>query len=87
MDQTEKSNLSRQFLFRDTDINSPKSTTAVRAVTAMSLAFHAVTYESKVRVCLRHYVEVRSDDVRVPTQCLYSKPGRSATRKQLLQLL
>jgi ubiquitin-activating enzyme E1 len=34
MDQIEKSNLSRQFLFRNTDINRPKSTTAVRAVTA-----------------------------------------------------
>jgi hypothetical protein len=33
--QIEKSNLSRQFLFRNTDINRPKSTTAVRAVTAM----------------------------------------------------
>ena len=29
MDQIEKSNLSRQFLFRNTDINTPKSTTAV----------------------------------------------------------
>jgi molybdopterin/thiamine biosynthesis adenylyltransferase len=50
MDQIEKSNLSRQFLFRNTDINRPKSTTAVRAVTAMNPAFHAVAYESKVRV-------------------------------------
>jgi hypothetical protein len=49
MVQIEKSNLSRRFLFRNTDINRPKSTTAVRAVTAMSLAFHAVAYESKVR--------------------------------------
>jgi hypothetical protein len=87
MDQTEKSNLSRQFLFRNTDINRPKSTTAVRAVTAMSLAFHAVAYESKVRVCLRHYVEVRSDDVRVSTRCLYLNPGRSETRNQLLKQL
>ena len=48
MDQIEKSNLSRQFLFRNTDINCPKSTTAVRAVTAMNSSFHAVAYESKV---------------------------------------
>jgi ubiquitin-activating enzyme E1 len=50
MDQIEKSNLSRQFLFRNTDINRPKSTTAVRAVTAMNPAFHAVAFESKVRI-------------------------------------
>jgi ubiquitin-activating enzyme E1 len=59
MDQIEKSNLSRQFLFRNTDINRPKSTTAVRAVTAMNPAFHAVAYESKVRVlapCILHTV-------------------------------
>lgn len=48
MDQIEKSNLSRQFLFRNTDINCPKSTTAVRAVTAMNAAFNAVAFESKV---------------------------------------
>jgi len=48
MDQIEKSNLSRQFLFRNTDINSPKSTTAVFAVKAMNPAFNATAYESKV---------------------------------------
>ena len=48
MDQIEKSNLSRQFLFRNTDINCPKSTTAVKAVTAMNPSFRAVAYESKV---------------------------------------
>jgi ubiquitin-activating enzyme E1 len=48
MDQIEKSNLSRQFLFRNTDINSPKSTTAVRAVKAMNPALNGVAYESKV---------------------------------------
>jgi molybdopterin/thiamine biosynthesis adenylyltransferase len=60
MDQIEKSNLSRQFLFRNTDINRPKSTTAVRAVTAMNPAFHAVAYESKVRVlapCISYCTE------------------------------
>jgi ubiquitin-activating enzyme E1 len=50
MDQIEKSNLSRQFLFRNTDISRPKSATAVRAVTAINPAFHTVAYESKVRV-------------------------------------
>lgn len=48
MDQIEKSNLSRQFLFRNTDINHPKSTTAARAVTVMNPAFRTVAYESKV---------------------------------------
>ena len=36
MDHIEKSNLSRQFLFRNSDISSPKSTTSVRAVVAMN---------------------------------------------------
>ena len=36
MDQIEKSNLSRQFLFRNTDISLPKSTTSVRAVKSMN---------------------------------------------------
>lgn len=48
MDQIEKSNLSRQFLFRNTDINSPKSTTAVRAVKEMNANFNGIAYESKV---------------------------------------
>jgi hypothetical protein len=40
----------RVIELRNTDINRPKSTTAVRAVTAMNPAFYAVAYESKVRV-------------------------------------
>jgi len=48
MDRIEKSNLSRQFLFRNSDINQPKSTTAARAVTSMNPAFNAVAYENKV---------------------------------------
>ena len=36
MDQIEKSNLSRQFLFRNSDISKPKSTTSVRAVAQMN---------------------------------------------------
>lgn len=47
MDQIEKSNLSRQFLFRNADINQLKSTTAVRAVKAMNPSFQATSYEHK----------------------------------------
>lgn len=48
MDQIEKSNLSRQFLFRNTDINRPKSTTAIRAVRDMNAAFQGQAHEMKV---------------------------------------
>jgi ubiquitin-activating enzyme E1 len=36
MDQIEKSNLSRQFLFRNSDISKSKSTTSVTAVAQMN---------------------------------------------------
>ena len=42
MDQIEKSNLSRQFLFRNTDINHPKSTTAAKAVKNMNNSINAI---------------------------------------------
>lgn len=48
MDRIEKSNLSRQFLFRSSDINRPKSTTAARAVSVMNPAFNASALENKV---------------------------------------
>eukprot|EP01038_Epipyxis_sp_PR26KG_P008482 gene8482-11465_t len=48
MDQIEKSNLSRQFLFRNTDINCPKSTTAVNAVKRMNPYLNAIACEHKV---------------------------------------
>ena len=48
MDKIEKSNLSRQFLFRNSDINHPKSTTAIRAVKAMNPQLNGIAYENKV---------------------------------------
>lgn len=48
MDRIEKSNLSRQFLFRATDINQLKSETAVKAAKVMNPALHAVAYETKM---------------------------------------
>lgn len=48
MDHIEKSNLSRQFLFRNADINHPKSATASRAVKAINPAMHIRPYENKV---------------------------------------
>ena len=48
MDQIERSNLSRQFLFRNTDIGKLKSSTAVYAVQQMSPQFKACVYESRV---------------------------------------
>jgi ubiquitin-activating enzyme E1 len=48
MDSIEKSNLSRQFLFRNKDINKQKSTTAINAVTVMNPQFHGQALEQKV---------------------------------------
>jgi ubiquitin-activating enzyme E1 len=48
MDLIEKSNLSRQFLFRNKDINNPKSLTAVKAAMHMNPHFQANSYELKV---------------------------------------
>jgi ubiquitin-activating enzyme E1 len=48
MDHIEKSNLSRQFLFRNSDINHPKSAVACRAAKAMNPGLNAVPYENKV---------------------------------------
>jgi ubiquitin-activating enzyme E1 len=48
MDQIERSNLSRQFLFRNTNIGHLKSDTAVNAVKAMNPAFQALAYDKKV---------------------------------------
>ncbi|RYY70332.1 hypothetical protein EON63_22740 [archaeon] len=48
MDHIEKSNLSRQFLFRNEDINKPKSITAARAVTRMNPRIRLSPMEQKV---------------------------------------
>ena len=48
MDQIELSNLSRQFLFRSTDINKPKSRTAARAVQNINPEMKITAYELKV---------------------------------------
>eukprot|EP00968_Pinguiococcus_pyrenoidosus_P028865 scaffold8168_cov239-Pinguiococcus_pyrenoidosus.AAC.4 len=48
MDRIERSNLSRQFLFRSTDIGQPKSCTAAAAAKRMNPELHVTAYESKV---------------------------------------
>jgi ubiquitin-activating enzyme E1 len=48
MDRIEKSNLSRQFLFRNTDINEFKSATAARAAIEMNPNMNVVSYQEKV---------------------------------------
>ena len=48
MDTIEKSNLNRQFLFRPTDINKLKSTTAGEKVKEMNPGFKVKTYETRV---------------------------------------
>jgi ubiquitin-activating enzyme E1 len=48
MDTIEKSNLNRQFLFRQSDINTLKSTTACEKAKIMNPRFNVKSYESKV---------------------------------------
>lgn len=48
MDNIEKSNLSRQFLFRATDIGRAKSITAAKAAREMNPQMNTVAYELKV---------------------------------------
>jgi len=48
MDRIEKSNLSRQFLFRNSDINEFKSTTAAKAAKSMNSDMNIVPYQEKV---------------------------------------
>ena len=48
MDRIERSNLSRQFLFRNTDIGESKAGTAVRAIGSMNSAVKCEFFEAKV---------------------------------------
>ena len=48
MDRIEKSNLSRQFLFRASDIGKAKSTCAMEAARAMNPSFAGIAYETRV---------------------------------------
>uniref|UniRef100_A0A7S1Z3V9 E1 ubiquitin-activating enzyme n=2 Tax=Ditylum brightwellii TaxID=49249 RepID=A0A7S1Z3V9_9STRA len=48
MDRIEKSNLSRQFLFRNSDINAFKSSTAANAAKRMNPDINIVSYQEKV---------------------------------------
>jgi ubiquitin-activating enzyme E1 len=48
MDRIEKSNLSRQFLFRPNDIGAAKSVVAARAAGQMNAALKVCAYESRV---------------------------------------
>ena len=48
MDRIERSNLSRQFLFRNSDIGKSKSETAVKAIKRMNPAMQCEHFEVKV---------------------------------------
>lgn len=48
MDSIERSNLNRQFLFRNTDIGKPKSVTAANAIKAMNSSVKIIPQQNKV---------------------------------------
>ncbi|EOD15040.1 hypothetical protein EMIHUDRAFT_459406 [Emiliania huxleyi CCMP1516] len=48
MDQIERSNLNRQFLFRPSDLGAPKSTAAAAKCAQLNPAFRAVAHEAAV---------------------------------------
>eukprot|EP00978_Attheya_sp_CCMP212_P008578 scaffold20176_cov62-Attheya_sp.AAC.2 len=54
MDRIEKSNLSRQFLFRNTDINEFKSACAAKAAVTMNSDMKIVPYQEKVCADTEH---------------------------------
>jgi len=54
MDRIEKSNLSRQFLFRNTDIDHFKSTTAANAAKVMNPDLNITSYQEKVAADTEH---------------------------------
>lgn len=54
MDRIEKSNLSRQFLFRNADIDKFKSTTAATAAKVMNSALNITPYQEKVAADTEH---------------------------------
>jgi ubiquitin-activating enzyme E1 len=55
MDAIERSNLNRQFLFRNKDIGSLKSTAASAAVKQMNENLHIVAHSNKVGPEMEHY--------------------------------
>jgi len=54
MDRIEKSNLSRQFLFRNTDINHFKSTCAARSAQEMNPSLNITAYQDKAASDTEH---------------------------------
>ena len=58
-DLIEKSNLNRQFLFRDKDIQKPKSTTAARSALNINQSLRIVAHQNKVgpQTELSHYTD------------------------------
>ena len=53
-DQIEKSNLSRQFLFRNTDVGNPKSATAAAAAVVMNPSFNVKALQERVAPNTEH---------------------------------
>ncbi len=56
-DSIRKSNLNRQFLFRLSDINQPKSTTAAAAVKRMNPGLHVTALEKRVGYLTEDFID------------------------------
>lgn len=77
MDNIEKSNLNRQFLFRNSDVGKPKSTTAAEAVRSMNPSMRVEAHMNRVG---RETEEVYSESFMESMDCVVTALDNVAAR-------